>query len=74
MYLKGEIMSTTFTQNKQIPTGQVKTFGDVGISYIVGELIEKLSDGDILVSIELLPSGEQEQYRLSKLLLDPVVV
>lgn len=67
-------MDNTFTQNNQIPTGQVKTFGDVGISYIVGEPIEKLSDGDVLVSIELLPSGEREQYRLSKLLLDPVAV
>lgn len=67
-------MNSISIENAQIPTGQVKTFGDVGISYIVGEPIEKLSDGDVLVSIELLPSGEREQYRLSKLLLDPVAV
>lgn len=67
-------MDNTFTQSNKIPTGQVKTFGDAGISYIVGEPIEKLSDGDVLVSIELLPSGEREQYRLSKLLLDPMAV
>ncbi|MGX3020366.1 DUF5397 family protein [Ursidibacter sp. B-7004-1] len=55
----------------QVPTGMIKTFGDLGIPYQVGEPDKQLPDGDILVNITLIQSGEQEKYRLSKLLNDP---
>lgn len=58
-------------QIAQIPTGTIKTFGEYGIPYQVGEKAETLPDGDILVNITLIQTGEQEQYRLSKLLQDP---
>ncbi|NBI43953.1 hypothetical protein GVX76_10885, partial [[Haemophilus] felis] len=32
---------------------------------------KQLPDGDILVNITLVQSGEEEKYRLSKLLNDP---
>lgn len=54
-----------------IPTGIVKTFGNYGIPYQVGKADRQLPDGDILVNITLIQSGEQEKYRLSKLLQDP---
>lgn len=55
----------------QIPTGTIKTFGDYGIPYQVGEPVQVLPDGDILVNITLIQTGEQEKYKLSKLLKDP---
>lgn len=58
-------------QETQIPIGAIKTFGDFGVPYEVGEPDIQLPDGDILVNITLVESGEKEKYRLSKLLKDP---
>lgn len=55
----------------QVPIGAIKTFGSYGIPYQVGQLAEALPDGDFLVNITLVQSGEQELYKLSKLLQDP---
>lgn len=55
----------------QIPTGTIKTFGQLGIPYEVGEPAQELPDGDILVNIILVQTGEKELYKLSKLLQDP---
>ncbi|ENU1324622.1 MULTISPECIES: DUF5397 family protein [Enterobacteriaceae] len=55
----------------QIPTGTIKTFGLLGIPYEVGEPAQELPDGDILVNIILVQTGEKELYKLSKLLQDP---
>lgn len=43
----------------QIPTGAVKTFGAFGPPYQVGEEIKELPDGDILVNIILIQTGEK---------------
>lgn len=58
------------TINK-IPTGVIKTFGNYGVLYQVGEKDSDLPDGDILVNITLLESGEKEKYKLSQLIEDP---
>lgn len=54
-----------------IPTGEVRTFGAFGVPYLVGKAEQELPNGDILVGIELLESGEREQYPLSHVLQDP---
>ena len=56
---------------QQIPTGCIKQFGQFGVPYVVGEGAEFLPDGDVLVNITLLQSGEKDIYRLSHLLEDP---
>ena len=56
---------------QQIPTGCIKQFGQFGVPYVVGEVSEFLPDGDVLVNITLLQSGEKDIYRLSHLLEDP---
>ncbi|HHF5569453.1 DUF5397 domain-containing protein [Haemophilus influenzae] len=56
---------------QQIPTGCIKQFGQFGVPYVVGEVAEFLPDGDVLVNITLLQSGEKDIYRLSHLLEDP---
>ena len=55
---------------QQIPTGCIKQFGQFGVPYVVGEVAEFLPDGDVLVNITLLQSGEKDIYRLSHLLDD----
>lgn len=54
-----------------VPTGSVRTFGQYGVMYIVGEAAERLPDGDLLVNIELPESGEKTLYKLSHIILDP---
>lgn len=56
---------------QQIPTGCIKQFGQFGVPYVVDEVAEFLPDGDVLVNITLLQSGEKDIYRLSHLLEDP---
>ncbi|MFO7517915.1 DUF5397 family protein [Haemophilus influenzae] len=56
---------------QQIPTGCIKQFGQFGVPYVVGEVAEFLPDGDVLVNITLLQSGEKDIYRLSYLLEAP---
>lgn len=56
---------------QQIPTGKIKQFGPFGIKYIVEDIAEKLPNGDILVNIMLLETGQKDLYKLSSLLEDP---
>nr|WP_314742011.1 DUF5397 family protein [uncultured Haemophilus sp.] len=56
---------------QQVPTGAIKQFGPFGIPYIVGDIAQKMDNGDYLVNITLLQSGEKDLYRLSSLLEDP---
>lgn len=57
-----------------IPTGQVKTFGDFGIMYEVGNVVRCLDDGDMLMEVTLVESGEKVEYRLSCINSDPLAV
>lgn len=56
---------------QQIPTGAIKQFGAFGAPYIVEDMAEKLPNGDILVNITLLETGQKDLYTLSQLLQDP---
>jgi hypothetical protein len=55
----------------RLPTGKIKSFGDEGIPYMVKKFIRKLDDGDWLVEIELIKTGELAEYRLSHIKNDP---
>ena len=57
--------------NENVPIGAIKQFGPFGVPYEVGEGVEKLPNGDTLVKITLLESGEIDFYNLSNLLNDP---
>ncbi len=54
-----------------IPVGKIKTLGVLGPKYQVGEPIRTMEDGDILVRIKLVESGEETEYRYSRLQNDP---
>lgn len=57
-----------------IPTGQIKSFGPVGPKYEVGKPLCKLDDGDWMVEVTLIESGEKAEYRLSKIHQDPAAI
>jgi uncharacterized protein DUF5397 len=54
-----------------IPVGKIKSFGEVGPMYEVGPALRPLDNGDWLVKITLVETGETAEYRLSRLLADP---
>ena len=62
-----EIASTLVS----VPTGKIKSFGSFGPKYEVGSPVKQLEDGDWLIQITLVDSGELAEYRLSHLLDDP---
>lgn len=56
------------------PLGVIKTFGPIGPKYEVGRAVRRLEDGDWLIEVTLVESGEKTEYRLSRLAADPVAI
>ena len=54
-----------------IPIGKIKSFGASEPKYEVGQVIRSLEDGDCMVEITLVETGEKCEYRLSHHLDDP---
>jgi hypothetical protein len=54
-----------------VPLGKFKRFGDFGPPYQVGQALRRLPDGDWLVEITIIQTGETTSYRLSRLDDDP---
>lgn len=54
-----------------IPVGKIKTFGAMGEEYEVGQPLRQLEDGDWLVAIKLIKTGETAEYRLTHICDDP---
>lgn len=59
------------TRSQAVPVGQIKSFGVVGPKYEVGEVVRALDDGDWMVEITLIETGEKAEYRLSHINQDP---
>ncbi len=62
-------------QNENFPApeliGTFKTFGPFGPAYQIVEPIRQLADGDWLVRVRLLESGEDAEYCYKHLIEDP---
>jgi hypothetical protein len=54
-----------------IPVGKIKSFGAFGPKYEVGRTLSPLEDGDWLVEVKMVETGETAEYRLTHLLDDP---
>ena len=54
-----------------VPLGRIKSFGPLGPAYQVGQVLRQLDDGDWMVQVTILESGEKAEYRLSHLSDDP---
>jgi len=54
-----------------VPVGTIKSFGAFGPKYEVGQPLRPLDDGDWLIEVVLVETGEKTEYRLSHLKNDP---
>lgn len=54
-----------------VPVGRIKTFGSFGPKYEVGNPVRQLEDGDWMVEITMVETGEKAEYRLTHLADDP---
>ena len=54
-----------------VPVGEIKRFGPFGPKYEVGRALHQLDDGDWMVEITLVESGEKAEYRLTHLSDNP---
>lgn len=59
------------TAPPSIPVGTIKSFGPFGPKYEVGQALHPLADGDWLVEVTLVETGEKAEYRLTRLSDDP---
>jgi len=62
-------MPTAITPS--VPIGKFKSFGPFGPKYQVGRPLYQLDDGDWMVEVTLLETGEKARYRLTRLCDDP---
>ncbi len=69
---KGRAVVLTSAQVPSVPVGKIKSFGPFGPKYEVGHLIRQLEgNGDWMVEVFLVETGETVEYRLSHLEDDP---
>lgn len=54
-----------------VPVGKIKTFGELGPKYKVGQPLNQLEDGDWMIEITLIETGDKTQYRLTHINDDP---
>ena len=70
--IKGETMQTVQTYAPPtVPIGKIKCFGSFGAKYEVGQPVRQLDDGDWMIAIKLVDTGEAVEYRYSHLQDDP---
>jgi hypothetical protein len=50
---------------------KIKSFGAFGPKYEVGQVLRQLDDGDWLVEVKMVETGETTEYRMSHILDDP---
>lgn len=54
-----------------VPVGKIKSFGAFGPKYEVGQPLRQLEDGDWLVEVKMVETGETAEYRLTHVFDDP---
>lgn len=54
-----------------VPVGQIKSFGAFGPKYEVGGPLRALDDGDWMIEVTLVETGEKAEYRLTHVNDDP---
>lgn len=51
--------------------GKIRSFGPFGPKHEVGHPLRELGDGDWMVEVTMVETGEKAEYRLSRLIEDP---
>lgn len=62
---------TAMVSAPPVPVGTIKSFGAFGPKYEVGQALRPLDDGDWMVEVVLVESGEKAEYRLTHVNDDP---
>ena len=61
----------TVTAPLVVPVGKIKSFGPFGPKYEVGKPTRQLDDGDWMIEVTMVETGEKMEYRLTHLFNDP---
>lgn len=59
------------TASPSVSIGTIKSFGHFGPKYEVGQALRQLDDGDWMIEVTLVETGEKTEYRLTHLTDDP---
>lgn len=59
------------TFSPKIPQGAIKSFGPFGPKYEVGKPLHQLTDGDWMVEVTMIETGEKAEYSLKHVYEDP---
>lgn len=54
-----------------IPIGKIKSFGPFGPKYEVGPALHRLDNGDWMIEVTMVETGEKTEYSLIHLIDDP---
>lgn len=54
-----------------VPVGKIKSFGPFGPKYEVGQALRQLNDGDWMIEVTMVETGEKAEYRLTRMSDDP---
>ena len=54
-----------------VPVGKIKSFGPFGPKYEAGLALRRLDDGDWMVEVTMIDTGEKAEYRWTRLTDDP---
>ncbi len=54
-----------------IPVGKIKSFGPLGPKYQVGQALRQQDDGDWMIEITMIETGEKAEYRWTHMCDDP---
>jgi len=58
-------------ESPTVPIGKIKSFGPFGPKYEVGRPLRQLADGDGMVEVTMVETGETAEYSLKHLIDDP---
>jgi len=67
----GEFIMHAVISPPPVPVGKIKSFGPFGPKYEVGHALRQLDDGDWMVEVTMVETGEKAEYRLTHLSDDP---
>jgi hypothetical protein len=54
-----------------VPVGKIKSFGPFGPKYEVDQALRQLDDGDWMIEVTMVETGEKAEYRWPRLSDDP---
>ena len=54
-----------------VPIGKIKSFGPFGPKYEVGQILRQLDDGDWMIEVTMVETGQKAEYRWTHLTDDP---